>query len=445
MKEFNLNCALWSAVGAFVLSNLFASLTIAADAKVNEAALAKFLIADTFEKGGAAPEGWEQGAAIPGVKYVWERKAASHGERSLGLRKTEDRYFPIAQWMRTVPHQEKAPDLKVSVKVKAVKATKAIVDVLFFDGQGGMVGHDWAAYIGAKNDGDKPVTHDWKKYDRTVAIPDGTARIGIGLQIYGPGSVWFDELLVKYVDDAKEKPQPSAEAEREEVAEEDMPTPIKVAVGQGEGEYLFAPAREKPAGLLVVLPGGDGSADFHPFVRNIGRGALEGRYAVAQPLATKWTAEQEIVWPSAKLKVPGMKFGTEDLVAKVVEDVAGKHKIDRKRVFVLGWSSGGPPSYATLMQKESPATGALVAMSVYQPNYLPAPKNAAGRSFYILHSRQDQVCPFRMAEQARDVLKRAGAIVEFAEYDGGHGWHGDIFGNIRAGVDWLEKSVAEKK
>jgi predicted esterase len=75
---------------------------------------------------------------------------------------------------------------------------------------------------------------------------------------------------------------------------------------------------------------------------------------------------------------------------------------------------------------------------------LPPPRNAAGRSFYILHSRDDQVCPFRMAEQARDVLTRAGAKVEFAEYDGGHGWHGDIFGNIRAGVDWLEKSVTEK-
>lgn len=444
MNCSNLKYVLWRLAMVVLLSMAPAARTNAADAKVNKAALAKYLIADTFEKGGAAPEGWRQGAAIPGVKYVWEKRAASHGERSLGLRKTEDRYFPIAQWLRTIPHQGKAPDLKVSVKVKAVKATKAIVDVLFLDGQGGMMSHEWAAYIGAKTDGDKPASHDWKKYGGTVAIPEGTAEIGIGLQIYGPGSVWFDELLVSYVDDAAAAPKQPAESS--DAADEGAtPSPIKIAVGKGEGEYLFAPAGESPSGLLVVLPGGDGSADFHPFVRNIGRGALEGRYAVAQPLATKWTPEQEVVWPTGKSKVPGMKFGTEELVAKVVEDVAGKHQIDRKRVFLLGWSSGGPPSYAALMQKESPATGALVAMSVYQPNNLPAPKNAAGRSFYILHSRQDEVCPFRMAEQARDVLTRAGAKVEFVEYDGGHGWHGDIFGNIRAGVDWLEKSVAAEK
>jgi len=247
---------------------------------------------------------------------------------------------------------------------------------------------------------------------------------------------------VKYVADGATPRAASAEAT---AGDDAAAPPIKVDVGQGQGEYLLVPpgesSKEKPAGLLVVLPGGDGSADFHPFVRNIQRMALAGAYAVAQPIATKWTPDQEITWPTNKVKVAGMKFGTEQLVAKVVDDVAAKHSIDRKRVYLLAWSSGGPAAYATLMQMESPATGALVAMSVYQPDHLPAPKNAAGRSFYILHSRQDQVCPFRMAEQGRDVLRKAGAKVEFAEYDGGHGWQGDVFGNIQRGVEWLEKST----
>ena len=28
-----------------------------------------------------------------------------------------------------------------------------------------------------------------------------------------------------------------------------------------------------------------------------------------------------------------------------------------------------------------------------------------------------------------------------AEYEGGHGWQGDVFGNIKAGVDWLEEGA----
>jgi predicted esterase len=127
------------------------------------------------------------------------------------------------------------------------------------------------------------------------------------------------------------------------------------------------------------------------------------------------------------------------LVAKTVDDVAARQPIDRERVHLLGWSSGGPACYATMLQPESPAVGALVAMSVFQPDNLPDPKNGAGRRFYILHSRDDQVCPYRMAVEARDRLRAAGAQVEFAEYAGGHGWQGDLFGNIRRGVQWLEK------
>ena len=37
-----------------------------------------------------------------------------------------------------------------------------------------------------------------------------------------------------------------------------------------------------------------------------------------------------------------------------------------------------------------------------------------------------------------------GPLVEFATYEGGHGWKGDVFGNIRTGVEWLEKQHATK-
>jgi predicted esterase len=48
-----------------------------------------------------------------------------------------------------------------------------------------------------------------------------------------------------------------------------------------------------------------------------------------------------------------------------------------------------------------------------------------------------------MAVNARDVLRRQGAAVEFAEYEGGHGWQGDVYGNIRQGLEWLETQTKQ--
>ena len=196
----------------------------------------------------------------------------------------------------------------------------------------------------------------------------------------------------------------------------DVPiSPITVAVAAGAtGEYLLVSPQEgvqPPAegfGLLVVMPGGDGSADFHPFVRRIHANSLNDSFLVAQPLAVKWTPEQQIVWSTAKNAVTGAKFTTEQLVAAVVDDVAKKQKLNRKRVYLLAWSSGGPAAYATLLQAESPATGGLIAMSVFKPDLLPPLSNAKGRGFYLLQSPDDTVCPYWMAEGASKSLAEAG-------------------------------------
>ena len=95
-----------------------------------------------------------------------------------------------------------------------------------------------------------------------------------------------------------------------------------------------------------------------------------------------------------------MKFSTEEFVAAVVKDAAVKQAFDPAKVYLLGWSSGGPPCYATMLQKESPASGAFVAMSIFTPKAYGDAANAAGRSFYIYHSPEDQVCKPWMAKEA---------------------------------------------
>lgn len=208
-------------------------------------------------------------------------------------------------------------------------------------------------------------------------------------------------------------------------------------IGLSKQEIPDDDLRNSGYGLMIVMPGGDGSADFHPFVKRIQQFALPKGYLVAQPVAVKWTPDQRIVWPTIKNSVKGQKFSTEQFVEAVIDDVAKQvaqrnGKLHPQKIYTLSWSSSGPAAYAISLTSKR-VRGSLIAMSVFKPRQLPPIKKAKGHAYYLLHSREDRVCPYRMAEQAAKVLSRADAEVTLVPYEGGHGWHGDVFGNIRTG------------
>lgn len=213
--------------------------------------------------------------------------------------------------------------------------------------------------------------------------------------------------------------------------------------------FLVGPRKEAQApkegyGLVVLLPGGSGSADFHPFVKRIYKNAVPEGYLLAQPVAVKWTEKQQIIWPTASVKAEGMKFTTEEFIEAVIDDVAATHKLDPKRIFTLTWSSSGPAAYAASLSSKK-ITGSFIAMSVYKPNELPELKKAKGHGYYLYHSEDDRVCPYRMAEAAEKELKELGAKVTLKTYDGGHGWRGPLWDDIREGLEWLEKNHAKRE
>ncbi len=81
-------------------------------------------------------------------------------------------------------------------------------------------------------------------------------------------------------------------------------------------------------------------------------------------------------------------------------------------------------------------------MSVFKPQTLPPIENASGLAFYILHSPQDFI-RMEYAEAARDQLRAAGAKTKLTTYEGGHGWRRTTYPNLRDGIRWLEKQVAD--
>ncbi len=219
----------------------------------------------------------------------------------------------------------------------------------------------------------------------------------------------------------------------------------RTAGGNDKMRYvLMSRDADEPGGdgykLVLILPGGDGSADFTPFCRRIHKNALPPGYVAAQLIAPAWSDDNDrVVWPTEQLNPDDAEFSTERLMAAVIRDIGEQLTIDKRNIFTLGWSSGGPPIYSAALFENSPITGTFVAMSVFKPNQLPGLEHADGRAFYLLHSPQDWINIEQHARVAEKQLGDAGARVKLQTYAGGHGWREDPFGHIRRGMQWLEE------
>lgn len=215
----------------------------------------------------------------------------------------------------------------------------------------------------------------------------------------------------------------------------------RFAGGDKAKRYFFIDAAKpddaKQKSLLLILPGGAGNADFQPFCARIAKFGLPGNFVAAELVAPIWTSSQaeNLVWPTKLNPWNGMKFSTEEFMSAVIDDVR-KSGTPFGKVYALGWSSGGPPVYAAALQKDSPYVGAFIAMSIGPSS---VPDKITNKRFFILHSPQDRLIDIGIAEGARDALRRAGAPTKMITYPGGHGWSGNVYGNISEGINFLEK------
>lgn len=195
-----------------IRSALFVSLVLisvcarADDGPVNLLKNPAFEETNKGDDGKEIPVAWTAGDPVSGVTYAWVKAGGVEKSGALQIKKTANKFFPIAQWSQTFDHDGKSPALQVSAQVKAKNAKKAILDVVFLDEQGEWISHEWVSYIGQKEPRDKPANHDYKEYSGTVAVPPNTKKIMVALQDYGPGEVWFDNVTAVYQSDVKKGP-----------------------------------------------------------------------------------------------------------------------------------------------------------------------------------------------------------------------------------------------
>ena len=239
----------------------------------------------------------------------------------------------------------------------------------------------------------------------------------------------------------------SAPATSEDPA--DTPALDLRAGGDPRKRYLLigtrAPAPTDGYRLLVVLPGGAGGDDFQYFVKRVQARGLPPGYLIAELIAPQWSKAQahDLVWPTRINTLPGVKFPTETFVEDVIRDVKTRYAVNSRYVFTLGWASGGPACYAAALQPNTQTRGAFIAMSVFIPASLPSLQSARNRHFFLHQPLDTDMAPLDMATQARSQLRAQGATVELTTYEGGYGWHGPVYAQIRRGVDWLEQKSDE--
>ena len=433
------NRALRLGGGAFAALALFAALPweVVAQTPAAKPKEKNLLVNGDFENG---LSGWESGSLPPGASVpvsVSVDSSAHKGKGAIRFTKTANGFFPVKLMAQSLPLTGHTTRLKVGAWIKAQGAMKATVAVIA-DGSA-----NWGAYVGDSNSS-KPMDHDWRYYSSVLEIPAGVRSLEIALQMYGPGTVWMDDLTVSYAPATTKVQEPQiAESDEDPLADvADVPNADLRAGNDPLKRYFLIGKPAATNKLVVVLPGGDGGEDFNPFLRRVWKNALPPGYLMAQVVAPKWSDDQasQLVWPTKKVRWTGMKFSTEELVEAVIKDVAAKNAVDPSKVYVLAWSSGGPAAYAAAMNAPS-VKGAFVAMSVYDAASLPSPSAARGRAFYLLQSPEDAVTRYVNATTAQKELSGAGAKVTLTDYKGGHGWTEDPFGHIRKGMEWLEANA----
>jgi len=413
---------------------LFASKTLA-----GPAGDANILANPGFEDGLSNWTPANLGGSNTGVDFAIDSEIKHSGKNSLRMQKTENRFLPVFLLGQPVVGTGNINKrLKTTVWVKAEEAYKATIAV-YFNSPSETKEIKFAAFVGV-NDAKQPVSHDWKKYESIVDVPDGTVSLSVYAEMYGPGTVWMDDVSCEYVGNDSNVTQETPKDDDPEI--EGIKAEEKHAGGDPNKKYLYFRGGftqpDKGFKLFLILPGGDGSADFMPFIRRTFFYCAETHGILfAELVAPKWDKEQQVVWPTDSSKKPNYKFTTEEFIAQVIKDVKKEVKIDPSQVYLLGWSSGGPACYASLV-KNPDVKGAFIAMSIFKKNELGSLAGVKDKKVYLFQSPDDKITKLDWAKAAYNALTGAKAKVKFVEYPGGHGWSsGDVYGDIAKGFQWL--------
>jgi phospholipase/carboxylesterase len=165
----------------------------------------------------------------------------------------------------------------------------------------------------------------------------------------------------------------------------------------------YSDDREWP--LVVALHGGAGSG--RSFLWSWLRDARSHGVILLAPTAT-----------GATWALSGPDPDTPNL-ARILDAVRARWRIDPARLLLTGMSDGGTFSYVSGLEPGSPFTHLAPVSAAFHPMLasMADPERLQGLPIHIAHGALDWMFPIKMAREARDALSRAGADVTYREID----------------------------
>ncbi|HVT56971.1 MAG TPA: alpha/beta hydrolase [Thermoanaerobaculia bacterium] len=211
--------------------------------------------------------------------------------------------------------------------------------------------------------------------------------------------------------------------------------------------------------LPVSASDGGSVGDVHRFVAGTSGGTLLVLHGTGGdendllPLARELAPEANLLAPRGPVIEAGMPrffrrlavgvFDEADLGRRTAElgrflrAAAARYRFDPARVLALGYSNGANIAAALLLTDGSALAGAVLLRAVlpFEPQQLP---DLAGKRTLLAAGRRDPYAPVERVEALADQLRRAGAAVELAWSDGGHGLEP---GELDQAAIWLRRQA----
>lgn len=130
-----------------------------------------------------------------------------------------------------------------------------------------------------------------------------------------------------------------------------------------------------------------------------------------------------------------------DLIAIFIDEITEKYRVNKDKIFLLGFSQGTILSYAVALNYPEKIKY-VIALSGYINEDL-SPDNIHNKlyrklDFFISHGNSDQVLPVNWARMAPEIFYILGIKNVYKEYNAGHGVHPQNFYDLK---NWISERL----
>lgn len=143
--------------------------------------------------------------------------------------------------------------------------------------------------------------------------------------------------------------------------------------------------------------------------------------------------------PQGKFSDDEQAIASRDLVARCIDEIVEKYKVDSQKITLIGFSQGTILSFAVALSypekiKNVIGLSGYVNKDILVPNY--KDKNFNNLKIYTSHGTQDQVIPIDWARESKPFFEQLNIDCTYSEFPVGHGVAPE---NLMELQNWLEK------